>query len=315
LDNQSSDPSVSVIIAVYNGEATVARSIDSALAQASDGFEVIVVNDGSTDSTGDVLHCYGDRIRVLNIANCGCGGARNAASVIARGRYLAFLDADDIWSPTKLGMTVAPMVQDPAIVLSYSNLILADSAGTPLPEKLISAASAHAPSMDDLLRQWWPIIPSTVVLRRDAFITCGGFNQEFRGASGYEDALLWLLMRERGSFAYIAEPLVRYYTEGSSERMAKYLPQQNLFLSKVKERYGSAANALVRSTRQAYSTALSHEGLQALRNGDHEAARRYFKLALHHRPIDLKSAARLFRTWLPASLARALTGRTVTSQS
>lgn len=313
MDNQSSDVAVSVIIAVYNGEATIASAIDSALAQAFDGFEVIVVNDGSTDSTGDVLRSYGDRIRVLNITNCGCGGARNAASAIARGRYLAFLDADDTWAPNKLAVTVAPMDHDPAIVLTYSDLTLVDSAGAPLQEKLISTASTHAPSMDDLLRQWWPIIPSTVVLRRDTFIACGGFNEEFRGASGYEDAFLWLLMRESGPFAYIAESLVRYHTEGASERMAKYLPQQSLFLSKVHDHYGNAAEALVRSTRHAYSSALGHEGLQALRNGDHVTARHYFKLALRHRPRDLKTALRLLRTWLPASLARALTGRAATS--
>ncbi|MGA2411993.1 MAG: glycosyltransferase [Candidatus Binataceae bacterium] len=297
MNSQSSDPAVSVIIVVYNGASTIATAINSALAQTFDSFEVIVVNDGSADSTGAVL------------------GARNASLAIARGRYLAFLDADDTWSPNKLAMTIAPMDRDPSIVLAYSNLTPVDSSGTPSNEILIPAASAHAPSMDDLLRQWWPIIPSTVAVRRDTFIASGGFDEEFRGASGYEDAFLWLLMRERGPFAYIAEPLVRYHTGGASERMAKYLPQQDLFLLKVGKRYGYAAKALARSTRNAYSSALGHEGLQALRNGDRATARHFFKLALRDRPADLKTALRLLRTWLPPSLARALTGRTGTLHS
>ena len=304
--------SVSVVIAVYNGAATVAHAIDSALAQRFDGFEVIVVNDGSTDGTAVVLDSYHNRIRVLTIANRGCGGARNAALSATRGRYLAFLDADDTWTPDKLAATVAPMGGDNAIVLSYSNLAAISPDGSAA-QPIVSVDQTHAPSMDDMLARWWPIIPSTVVVRWDAFVACGGFDGDFRGASGYEDALLWLLLRERGPFAYIPEPLVTYRTEGTAIRMAKYLPQQALFITKVHQRYGSKARGLIRSTRDAYPAALGHEGLIALRRGDYLTARAFFVRALRYRPSDLKTAMRLLRTWLPARLAQILTGRTARS--
>ena len=283
------------------------------MAQDFNSFEVLVVNDGSTDDTADVLASYGDRIRVLTIANRGCGGARNAALAIARGRYLAFLDADDTWTPNKLAATIAPMERDDSVTLAYSDLIAVSPTNGSVKESIISATASHAPSMADLLSQWWPIIPSTVVVRRDTFTACGGFDEEFRGASGYEDAFLWLLLRERGPFAYIPDQLVSYRTESAATRMGKYLPQQGLFLFKVKRRYGSSATALVRSTEDAYSAALGHEGLLALRNGDYLTARDFFKRALLHRPTDIRTGLRLFRTWLPARLARLLTGRTASS--
>jgi glycosyltransferase involved in cell wall biosynthesis len=303
------DPLVSVIIPVHNGAATIARAITSALAQDFASFEVIVVNDGSTDDTADVLGQFGDRIRVLTIANRGGGGARNAALGSARGRYLAFLDADDTWEPHKLSATVAPLENNSAVVLTYSDLTAVSPADGSIGAPIISASTGHAPSMDELLTRWWPIIPSTVVVRRDAFSACGGFDEEFRGAS-YEDSFLWLLVREQGAFAYVPERLVHYRTEGAAARMGKYLYQQGLFIFKVNQRYGVQAKELVRGTEDAYAAALGYEGLMALRIGDYLSARNYFKRALYHRPTDVKMALRLIRTWLPATLARRLSGRT-----
>jgi glycosyltransferase involved in cell wall biosynthesis len=312
LPDATNSFATSVVIVVYNGAAIVAGAIDSALAQRFDGFEVIVVNDGSTDKTAAVLESYRDRIRVMSITNRGCGGARNAALSIARGRYLAFLDADDAWTPDKLAATVAPMERDNKVVLTYSNLAPLASDGS-APEPIVWSDAAHAPSMDDMLTRWWPIIPSTVVVRRNAFVACGGFDVDFRGASGYEDALLWLLLRELGPFAYVSDQLVTYRTEGAATRMAKYLPQQDLFIAKVHQRYGSKARGLIRSTRDAYPAALGHEGLIAMRRGDYPTARAYFVRALRYRPSDLKIAMRLLRTFLPARLAWMLSGRTARS--
>jgi glycosyltransferase involved in cell wall biosynthesis len=304
---------VSVIIPVHNGAAIVARAVNSALAQDFSSFEVIVVDDGSTDDTAKVLGDFGNRIRTLKITNRGCGGARNAALASAQGAYLAFLDADDTWEARKLSATLAPLEQDRAVVLAYSDFIsvsVDESIGDPI----ISASTSHSPTLDDLLTRWWPIIPSTVVVRRDTFEACGGFDEDFRGASGYEDSFLWLLMRERGPFAYVADRLVRYRTEGAGARAAKYLHQQDLFILKVKQRYGQSAKRLIRSTEEAYSSALGYEGLIAMRSGDYSLARDYFKRAFYHRPTDLRTAMRLLRTWLPARLARRLSGQSATRQ-
>src|SRR4051812_47467284 len=100
---------VSVIIPVYNGAAFITRAIDSALQQSHRPSEIIVVNDGSTDATLDVLAPYGGRIVLISIANGGVSNARNVGIAASTGELLAFLDADDSWHPNKLQMQVAAL--------------------------------------------------------------------------------------------------------------------------------------------------------------------------------------------------------------
>src|SRR5260370_26313473 len=97
-------PQVSAIIAVYNGAATVAQAIDSVLAQSFGDLDVIVVNDGSTDGTPGVLRNYGDRIRVVGQPHRGGAAARNPRVGASRAPYIAFLDSDDAWAPTKIAL-------------------------------------------------------------------------------------------------------------------------------------------------------------------------------------------------------------------
>src|SRR5216684_3959657 len=96
----------SVVIPVFNGAACIARTVESALAQRFDGFEVVVVDDGSTDRTPAILTDFGARIRVVRQHNRGPAAARNAGCRIATGSVFAFLDADDEWLDQKLAKTV-----------------------------------------------------------------------------------------------------------------------------------------------------------------------------------------------------------------
>jgi glycosyltransferase involved in cell wall biosynthesis len=300
---------VSVVIPVFNGAATVARAIDSALAQHFAGeFEVIVVNDGSTDSTAAVLDTYRGQINVVDQNNSGLAAARNAAIGVAKGEYIALLDADDIWMPGKLEAMSAVLDRMPAVVLVYSDAIPVDDADAALAGSFVGAEFAHAPSMEELLSRWWPILPSAAVMRREAVEACGGFCEEFRRA--YEDVYFWLLMRERGEFAYVAKPLLRYRTTPIVERMERYEFDYKSFERRVHERYGARARGLVRRTRAAYVSALGYRGLVAMNRGDTAASRRYLARALRYQPLHLKTGLRLLRTFLPAPIARALTGRT-----
>ncbi|MBF6559182.1 MAG: glycosyltransferase family 2 protein [Candidatus Binataceae bacterium] len=301
---------VSVIIPVFNGAATVGRAIASALAQSYDGsLEVIAVNDGSTDATAEVLAGFGDRLRVIDQDNRGPAAARNAGALAAHGEYLAFLDADDEWLDGMLAATVPILDANPAVVLVFCDALAVDAAGHPAGETYVTPACAHAPSMAELLERWWPIIPSTTVMRRAAFAACGGFAEEFRSAA-YEDPYLFLLAREQGEFAYVPRALVRYRHQSPGTRMEKYVRSREVFIRRVSERYGDRARGLIRGTQRAYASALGYEGLIAMRAGDRLAARRYFARAIRERPLDLKHALRLLRTFLPAALARALSGRT-----
>ncbi|MGH7842869.1 MAG: glycosyltransferase family 2 protein [Candidatus Binataceae bacterium] len=299
---------VSVVIPVFNGEAVIGAAVESALAQRFDDFEVIVIDDGSTDATLRVLEGYRSRLQLLQQENRGPAAARNAACRVARGRYLAFLDADDTWMPDKLAACVPLLDRDGAAVLVFSDAIPVDGCGRRLRESY-AGELGRAPSMADLLTRWWPIVPSTAVLRRDAFVACGGFAEEFRGA-GYEDPFLWLRMREQGEFRYNAKALARYREANPAQRIEKYLRFQDIFVRLVHDRFGTAGHELIRSTRRGYVSALGYEGLMALRRGDRIGARRHFSRAFRHSPGDLRNTLRLLRTLLPLRIAQALSGRT-----
>ncbi len=301
---------VAVIIPVFNGAATVGAAIRSALEQNFAGdYEVIVVDDGSTDTTAAILASFGARIRIVSQANRGLAAARNAGAAAASGsEYLAFLDADDLWTPDKLALTVAPLDRNRAAVLAYTDVVTVDDHGEVVAQSLIEPRQAHAPSMDELLHEWWPILPSTVAIRRDAFERCGRFCEEFRGAAGHEDVDCWLRARELGEFIYVNQPLVRYRVNPDAAQMLKYQSNFTLFARRVRNHYGARGRPLLRAMRRGYVTAFGYRGLVAMRDGDMRTARRAFLGALSYAPLHLKTTLRLARTFLPVSLARALSG-------
>jgi glycosyltransferase involved in cell wall biosynthesis len=302
--------SVAVLIPVFNGAKTVARALDSVLGQRFDGeFEIIVVNDGSTDTTGAVLRQYEGRIRVLNQQNRGPAQARNAAAALSTAEYIAFLDADDAFMPGKLARTVPKLESDQEAVMLFHDAVALNRDGREIAPSCVPPERAHPPSISEMLARLWPIVTSTVVMRRQTFKECGGFSEEFK--FGYEDPDLWIRARERGHFMYVAEPLT-YYTliEERSERMEKYLTSQAVFFRRLRQRYGEAAEELIHRTVHSYTNWLGYQGLLAMRAGNRAEARRYFVRILRRQPTHIKSALRYVRTFLPASIARALSGRT-----
>ena len=110
-----SQPSISVVIAVYNGGATIRRAIESVLAQTYQAHELIVVDDGSTDDTAAVVAEFGDRVRYLRQSNSGVSAARNAGAAAATGDWLAFLDADDWYYPDRLRWHAQWIGRDPGL--------------------------------------------------------------------------------------------------------------------------------------------------------------------------------------------------------
>ena len=111
-------PRVSVITPVYNGARTIARAIESVLAQSFRDFEMVVVDDGSTDGTLEILEGFGDSITLLKQAHLQQAIARNLAVKASRGEYLAFLDADDSWLPAKLARCVEVLDHDSRCVMA-----------------------------------------------------------------------------------------------------------------------------------------------------------------------------------------------------
>src|SRR5438477_3130042 len=118
-------PRVSVVIPNYNYAHFVGDAIDSVLAQTFADFEIIVVNNGSTDSSLEVLQRYEDRIRLFDQDNRGQAGARNRGIEESQGELIAFLDADDVWEPNKLEKQI-PLFDDPSVGLVYCGHLVVD---------------------------------------------------------------------------------------------------------------------------------------------------------------------------------------------
>jgi glycosyltransferase involved in cell wall biosynthesis len=115
-------PSISVVIPVHNGELYLAEAVDSALAQTHRPAEVVVVDDGSTDGTAEVAAGLGAAVRYVHQRNRGPGGAMNRGVALARGEYVAFLSADDVWEPEKLAGQMAALVADPSLDLVFGHV-------------------------------------------------------------------------------------------------------------------------------------------------------------------------------------------------
>jgi glycosyltransferase involved in cell wall biosynthesis len=196
---------VSTIIPSYNAARYVASSITSALAQEGVTTEIIVVDDGSTDETWQVLEGFGDRIRKVRQQNSGPARSRNHGAQLASGEWLAFLDADDEWVPDKLARQIALADERTAIVYS-------DRANVGACERVAGRLSDcvqffEGDAFEPLLIGNF-ITTSSVIMRREWFDRLGGFDEGFCGC---EDWDLWLRCTAAGGCLRVCQdPLVRY---------------------------------------------------------------------------------------------------------
>jgi glycosyltransferase involved in cell wall biosynthesis len=213
---------VTVIIPLYNKARCIARAIDSVLAQTHQDFDLIVVDDGSTDESVKVVHTIKDRrLRLISQPNQGPGAARNRGALAASSNYLAFLDADDEWLPDFLqksldalerapdcGFCISAFLDGPERRNSHARL---EARGYG-PGKYTVGPETRPDSFDWLL---WAYLPSTALFRRSAFKACRGFYDKNRCNFG-EDMYLFVAASLCYPFWRLADPLVVYHSEDSS---------------------------------------------------------------------------------------------------
>jgi len=199
------DIRISVVIPAYNVAAFLPRSIGSVLAQTLKPAEVIVVDDGSTDNTVAVAMELGARV-VRHRHNCGISATRNTGIRNATGEWIAFLDADDTWSPEKLERQADCIQSD--TVLVYTSLRIFDDIGIRGESRAIDPVSAVR-----MLRYSNPIAPSTVVVKREACLQAGGFREDIRACEDWE---FWVRLQRLGAFEAVAEPLTKYFLHANA---------------------------------------------------------------------------------------------------
>lgn len=201
-------PRVSVLLPVWNGEAFLEAAVESILRQTLSSFELIVIDDGSTDASAAIAEKFAssdDRVCLLRRAHEGLSAALNAGIAAARGEYIARMDADDVSVPQRLEKQVSYLDAHPACVATGSWIEVVDEAGLPLGVKTFR--ETHEQISAALFGGISPMAHPTVVMRGDVLRATGGYDARFYPS---EDLDLWFRLAERGELANLGEVLLRH---------------------------------------------------------------------------------------------------------
>lgn len=210
-------PRISVVIPTYNREKWISKAIDSVLAQTYTDLEIIVVDDGSTDHSRQVIGNYGGRVRYIYQTNAGVGAARNRGIMEAHGEWVAFLDSDDEWFPDKLDTQLDLADRYPQLVMVASNVQIDD--GT----NLLRLFDIREPFggeterviCDPLLVTWKTnFFPSSLLVKRAALLEAGMFDESLTYG---EDRDLTCRVAVLGPLGVLARPLASVITRGAGD--------------------------------------------------------------------------------------------------
>ena len=198
-------PMITILMPAYNARKYIGAAIDSVLQQSFTAFELVIVNDGSTDDTKEIIEIFSDpRIRLLNQAHGGVSGALNTGLAIAKGKYIARFDADDICFPERLKKQFVFLEQNPdyVIVGTDAEYMLEDG------EYLFrfSCIGHEHVALLDKLYFYCPFIHSSVMYLKEAVLKAGGYSP---AAHNFEDYLLWTQLAKYGKLYNLPETLIR----------------------------------------------------------------------------------------------------------
>ena len=225
-------PLVSTIIPVYNAEKFLAETIESVLAQTYSNIEFLVVNDGSTDRSGEIARSFGDKVRYIEKPNGGVSSARNLGISETKGELIAFLDADDLWAPTKIEKQVARFneLDRPGLVLSEAYYIDVNGNRTgenqlPDQKQLIENILLLGPETG--------LFASTGVVHRAVFEKVGGFDKQL--STSADGDFLCRATISGFDIHTVTEPLAMYRQHGNQmhHNLAALEHDMNIVLEKV----------------------------------------------------------------------------------
>jgi len=234
----TSQPVVSVVMAVYNGKEFLREAIESILDQTFRNFEFVIINDGSVDGTDAILDDYARlsaHLRVYRQSNQGLITSLNTACQLARGTYIARMDADDIAFPDRLERQVSFLMTHANVAVLGGAAQVIDRSGRPI--SLIRYPTTNS-EIKAALFTYSCFVHPTVMMSKDAFLALGGYRKPFLHAEEYD---LWLRMAERYELGNLADPVL-YYRVHPQQITTSHLEQQ------VVSALGARAAACVRQT-------------------------------------------------------------------
>jgi glycosyltransferase involved in cell wall biosynthesis len=302
-----SAPRVSVVVAAHNEAGWLGETIASVRGQRFEDWELIVVDDGSTDGTADVVaqHASDPRVRCLRQARQERAAARNRGIAASRGCFVAFLDADDLWLPDKLGRQVAALDGDPAAGLCYTVARFIDAHGRLL--WLRKPPHAIEGRIFPRLVRANHFILSSVLVRRSCLDEVGPFDTSL-AVLGCEDWDLWLRLARRHPVVAVAHELTLYRQHVGNTRREQLMASALVVLDKL-----YADPQAVRQARISRSAARSYlywYNAGAAARERRSAAVPLIVRALHESPLSALSRpamGALASLLLPAAAARTLT--------
>jgi glycosyltransferase involved in cell wall biosynthesis len=290
---------VSVVIPTFNCADFLVEAIRSILAQTYEDYEIIVVDDGSTDHTETALRQFATRIRYIRQEPGGPSVARNRGILEARGELVAFLDADDLWRPTKLARQVEYLNHHPEAVLVYTDFTRGPNPGSNNDSRL-KAFKPRDPAdpFHTLLEENFIATPS-VVVRREALARSGLFDPTLKGS---EDFDLWLRLakapgRPSGGFGFIDDILadVRQHSSNTS-RGVELIQHQIRAARMMLERWGGDSLA-ARLLRRRLGTCCWNLAYAEQCRGDYAEARSAYWSSARHAWAGRPSDMSFFRNW------------------
>lgn len=270
-----SSPSVSVVIPAYNRAHTLNRAIDSVLNQTFEDFELIVVDDGSTDETQRVLREYGDRIKRVRQDRSGVSAARNRGLAECRARFIALLDSDDAWLPDKLAVQVEFFNRNADALICQTEEIWIRNG------RRVNPKNVHKKPSGDIFilsLKLCLVSPSAVMMKRELFELVGVFDETLPAC---EDFDLWLRTSARYPVYLIEDPQILKYG-GHEDQLSRTV--EGLDQYRVKAILKIIESGVVEGKRlEAAKVELSKKawiyGQGCLKRGKAEEGRRYLDLA------------------------------------
>jgi len=285
--NQIVNPLVSVIMPAFNAENFIDESLRSIFAQTFENYEIIVVDDGSTDRTPEILKRYERKVRYIRIANQGPSHARNTGIRAARGRYVAFLDADDLWTPDKLALQIGFLENRPHVDLVFADMLKFNGDRIVMPSyfkslkdsvirRKIRTESEGLVDATVMLLQCNVIPTGTVVLRKTALQQSGLFDEKI---SNVEDLDLWIRFSFNSKIGCLHNILKKKREHGTniSSNRLKALEAAVYVFEKYRKDFPQAVDRYKRLYHTRLSWQYYNLGYYFFSNRQMKIARNYFK--------------------------------------